>query len=262
MGKWCTDGRVTTMLRFDGKRALVVGGTSGIGRAIALAFARAGARVAATGRRPDRTAEMAAELRACGASSLDVPCDATDGDAVRALFRAVAAEWGGLDILVAAQGVHQRQPSQQVDDASFRAVLAANLESVFTVCREAYPLLRASRGCIVTVASMGSFIGLKHAAAYTASKGGVAQLTKALAVDWAADGIRCNAIAPGWIVTPMSQALLEEPAVREAILRRTPLGRLGQADDIAGAALFLASDLAAFVTGTVLTVDGGAMASL
>lgn len=249
-------------MRFDGKRVLVVGGTSGIGKAIALAFARAGAGVVATGRRPDKTAEMTMELRAGGARSLDLPCDAADSDAVRALFHAILTEWGGLDILVTAQGVHQRQPSQQVDDASFHAVISANLESVFTVCRGAYPLLRASRGCIITIASMGSFIGLKQAAAYTASKGGVAQLTKALAVDWAADGIRCNAIAPGWIVTPMSEAILKEPVLRESILRRTPLGRLGQPDDVAGAAIFLASDLAAFVTGTVLTVDGGAMASL
>jgi len=250
------------MAPFDGKRVVVVGGASGIGRAIALAFGRAGADVAATGRRPDKTAEVAAEVRACGVRSLDLPCDATDGDAVRALFRVVATEWGGLDILVAAQGAHHRQPSQEADDASFHAVVAANLESVFTVCREAYPLLRTARGCIITIASMGSFIGLKHAAAYTASKGGVAQLTKALAVDWAPDGIRCNAIAPGWIVTPMSHMLLEEPALREAILRRTPLGRLGRVDDVVGPALFLASDLAAFVTGIVLTVDGGAMASL
>lgn len=250
------------MISFTGKGVLVAGGTGGIGRAISLGFAKAGAMVAAVSQHPARVQEVAREILAVGAQPLEISCDVTELDQVQMMLASIRENWGRLDVIVNSQGVHHKLASVAVDDHLFAHVLEVNLQSVFTVCREAYPLLKASAGNIINIASMGSFLGLPNAAAYTASKGGVAQLTKALAVDWAGDGIRCNAIAPGWIKTPLSRAALENPAYREPILKRIPMGRLGTAEDVAGTALFLASDLARYVTGAVIPVDGGAMASV
>jgi NAD(P)-dependent dehydrogenase (short-subunit alcohol dehydrogenase family) len=250
------------MIQLDGRVALVVGGTSGIGLAAALALGRAGASVVATSRSQQHTHSAAELLRAGGTRTLEIATDATDRPSVQATLGAVADAFGRLDIVVAAQGVHHKHASEDVTDEAFAHMLNVNLHSVFTLCREAHPLLKAVRGCIVTVASMGSFIALKDAAAYTASKGAVAQLTKALAVDWAADGIRVNGVAPGWIETPLSAATLAQEKYRGPIERRIPMGRIGQPADVAGAVVFLASDLAAYITGTILVVDGGALASV
>jgi len=241
------------------QRVLVVGGTSGIGLGIAHGFAKAGAAVLAAGLEPEAADQS---LRQLHPRSAACDCDATDLSAVESLMAHAAETLGGLDTLVNAQGIHHKAPSQDVTDEVFDRVLQVNLHSVFRVCRTAYPLLKTSQGCVINIASLGAFFGLLHAAAYTASKGAVAQVTKTLAVDWAPDGIRCNAIAPGWIVTPLSKPLLADPERSDPILRRTPLGRLGEIDDIVGPVMFLASDLARFITGTVLVVDGGALASV
>lgn len=246
----------------SGKNALIVGGTSGIGKGIALALAQAGANVVATGRGPQPVSETAAALRTFGVDTLEIPCDADDLASVQALFETIRAEWGKLDILVNSQGTTQKKPSQDMEDELFSRILETNLHSVFRVCRESYPLLKASGGSIINIASLASFIGLTESPAYSASKGGVVQLTKVLAVDWAKDGIRCNAIAPGWIVTPLSEPILAIDKYREPIMRKIPMGRLGTVDDVSGAALYLASDLARYVTGSVLTVDGGALAGI
>ena len=250
------------MIDLGGKLGLVMGGTSGIGRDIALRFAEAGANVIATGRSAGRLPEIAAALRARGGDTLEMACDATEPEEVRRLFGAIRERWGRLDILVNSQGIHHKKSSAEVGDEQFAEVIAVNLNSVFSVCREAYPLLKAAEGCIINLASMASFIGLPDAAAYTASKGGVGQLTKALARDWAADGIRCNAIAPGWIETRLTQPALSQAQYRDPILARIPLGRLGTVRDVSGVALFLASPLAAYVTGEIVRVDGGALAAI
>lgn len=229
------------------RQVLVTGGTSGIGAGIARAFAAAGDRVLATG-------ASAAEVAAADAADPMVEhraLDVRDADAVAALVQSFAT----LDVVVNCAGVIRR--GAEHDPAVFAEVLDINLNGTMRVCAAARPLLAMTRGCIVNTASMLSFFGGGLVPGYSASKGGVAQLTKSLAIAYAADGIRVNAVAPGWIATPLTQALQDDPTRSAPILARTPLGRWGTPEDVAGPVLFLASDAARFVTGAVLPVDGG-----
>lgn len=232
---------------FEGRRVLVVGGTSGIGAAIAAAFAAEGADVTVTGATPAEVAEASNPK----ARVLDV----RDGGAVRDLLNGFSQ----LDHLVNCAGVIRR--GAEHDPAVFAEVLDINLTGTMRVCAAARPLLAASRGSIINTASMLSFFGGGLVPGYAASKGGVAQLTKSLAIAYAPDSIRVNAIAPGWIATPLTQALREDEPRSQAIVSRTPLGRWGTPDDLVGPVLFLASPLAAFVTGVVLPIDGGYLAA-
>ena len=232
---------------------LVTGGTSGIGKAIALAFAAEGAKVLATGATYEEVSSFQEAvprelLPNVAATTLDVRLAGDIGAIVKGLSQ--------LDVLVNCAGIIRRGGAE-FEPNSFAEVLDVNLTGTMRLCTAAKSLLADSRGCILNTASMLSFFGSGIAPAYSASKGGIAQLTKSLAIAWAADGIRVNALAPGWIETLLTMPLTNDPARRQAIIERTPLGRWGKPADVAGAALFLCSPAAAFITGVILPVDGG-----
>jgi NAD(P)-dependent dehydrogenase (short-subunit alcohol dehydrogenase family) len=234
---------------FRTRRVVVIGGTSGIGGAIADAFAQAGASVIATGATPNELDAARQVPRQSGVQFelLDVRSD----HAVAALFAALDA----LDVLVNCAGVIRRD--EEHDPKVFAEVVDINLNGSMRTCSGARPLLKKAGGCIVNTASMLSFFGGGLVPAYSASKGGIAQLTKSLAIAYAADGIRVNAVAPGWIATPLTHALKNNEQRSAQILARTPMGRWGTPDDVAGPVLFLCGPQAKFVTGVVLPVDGG-----
>lgn len=234
---------------YAGKRVLVTGGTSGIGAGIARGFIEAGAEVTVVGVGDAEIAAAASDpvLNKARAHLLDV----RDGDAIKALIGAL----DGLDVVVNCAGVIRR--GEELDPEIFQSVVDINLNGTMRVCAAARPLLAHSRGTIVNLASMLSFFGGGLVPGYAASKGGIAQLTKSLAIAYAGDGIRVNAIAPGWIATPLTTALQADPARSQVILDRTPLGRWGKPADLLGGILYLCSPTASFVTGTVLVIDGG-----
>ncbi|QET04689.1 SDR family oxidoreductase [Cupriavidus pauculus] len=232
---------------FAGKRALVTGATQGIGAGVANRLASLGARVTATG--IDR-----------GDGSLDGSIDIQIADVSQdADVAALIGGFDGLDIVVNCAGIIRRGNEHDVD--VFAQVLDVNLTGTMRICSTARPLLAARRGVIVNTASMLSFFGGALVPGYAASKGGVAQLTKSLALAYAADGIRVNAVAPGWIATPLTQALQDDPSRAEPILQRTALGRWGTPEDVAQAVAFLCAPAAGFITGVILPVDGGYMVS-
>ncbi|MCX7806585.1 MAG: SDR family oxidoreductase [Planctomycetota bacterium] len=243
-----------------GKTALVTGASRGLGRAMGLALAGAGADVAAVGRGEPALEAFCREARALGRRAFSIKMDLTDRKAIPEMVREAARELGGLDILLHAAGVTRRHRAEEFPDEDWEEVVNLNLSCAFTISREAGRLmLEKGSGRIILIASLLSFSGGILVPAYAASKGGVAQLVKALSNEWAGRGVNVNAIAPGYFRTDMTEPLFSDPARSRAILERIPIGRWGKPEDLAGAAVFLASPASAYVTGSVLVVDGGWM---
>ena len=247
------------MFSLDGKVALITGGNGGIGLGMAQGLARAGARVVIAARNAQKSADAVASLQALGSDSFALEADVTNEASVAALFAQVAERCGRLDILVNNAGTTVRKPVDQLALDEWNQVMDTNLTSAFLCCRAAHPLMKqAGGGKIINIGSMMSIFGAPYAPAYGASKGGIVQLTRAMAASWAADQIQVNAILPGWIATDLTQAAREQvPGLNERVIARTAAGRWGQPADLAGTAVFLASAASDFVTGTAIPVDGG-----
>ncbi len=241
-----------------GKVALVTGGGRGIGAHIALALAEAGADVGVAGRTLAQTQEVAARIRDLGRRSYAAYVDVTNVPSIRAMVEEVAGHFGRIDILVNNAGVNIIKYALDVTEEDWDQVLDTNLKGVFFCAQSVGRLMVAQKyGRIVNIASQMAAVGYYKRAAYCASKGGVAQITKVLAVEWARDNVTVNAVAPTFIETAMTAKMLQDEEFRQEVLRRIPMGRLGQPDEVIGAVIYLASDASSLVTGHTLFVDGG-----
>ncbi|MBM3478522.1 MAG: glucose 1-dehydrogenase [Alphaproteobacteria bacterium] len=246
--------------RFDlsGRVAVVTGGNGGIGLAIARGLAEAGAKLAIVGRDEAKNGAAQRQLRDAGAEAIAIRADVTTSEGCASLVDATLGRLGAIDILVNNAGTNMRKRPEAYGLEEWRMLVDVNLTSVYLACMAAYPVLKQRGGKIVNIGSMTSIFGASFSAPYGAAKGGVVQLTKSLASAWAADRIQVNAILPGWIVTDLTiRGRAATPDLHDKVIARTPAGRWGEPDDIAGAAVFLASAAADFVTGAALPVDGG-----
>jgi NAD(P)-dependent dehydrogenase (short-subunit alcohol dehydrogenase family) len=245
-----------------GKIAVVTGGTSGIGRAMAIGLAEAGADVIATGRRQQQVEEAATEIEARGRKSLRQAADVGNRASLEKLLAATLEEFGKVDILVNCAGIIKRTPTLDLGEEEWANILNTNLTGTLRACQIfGRHMIERGYGRIVNIASLNSFVALTEVAAYAASKAGVASLTRSLAVEWSKKGVTVNAIAPGVFRTDINAKLLDSTSRGQELLMRTPMGRFGKTEELIGAAIYLSSDSASFVTGEVLVVDGGFLAS-
>jgi len=250
------------IFRLDGRVALITGGGGAIGSAMAGGFTNVGAHIAIVDRNPEAAEQVVAALTAAGGDAIAIRADVTSEDEVQRAVKEAADRWGRLDVLVNAAGIGARHPAEGYPLERWKAVLDINLTGTFLFCREAAEvMLAAGQGSIINIASIAGLVGYNGNPAYLSSKGGVVQLTRALAVEWAQRGVRVNAIAPGVIDTQMIAVAVEnDPDFYRAFRQKHPMNRFGAAEELVGPALFLASDAASFVTGHILAVDGGYVA--
>jgi NAD(P)-dependent dehydrogenase (short-subunit alcohol dehydrogenase family) len=250
------------ILSLEGKIAVVTGGTSGIGRALSLGLADAGADVIATARRQQQVDDTADEIEARGRKTLRVTSDVCNRSSLETLLEAVLERFSKVDILINCAGKIKRTPTLTMPEEEWTDILDTNLTGTLRACQVfGKVMLDRGYGRIVNIASLNSFVALNEVAAYAASKAGIASLTRSLAVEWSKKGVTVNAIAPGVFRTELNANLLDSTPRGQELLMRTPMGRFGKTEELVGAAIYLASDAASFVTGQTLVVDGGFLAS-
>ena len=249
-------------LDLNNKTAVVIGGTSGIGLALAKALALAGANVVATGRRAELVKSAAEEIEKLGRRSLTVTTDVSNSASIQALLDSILKTFGSVEILVNAAGITKRTPTLDVSEKEWNNIVDTNLNGTLRACQIfGRHMIERKYGRIINIASLTTFVGFYQVAAYSASKAAVGSLTQSLAVEWAKYGVCVNAIAPGVFRTDLNSGLLDGTPRGKELLTRTPMARFGNVDELSGAAVFLASDAASFVTGHILAVDGGFLAS-
>lgn len=250
------------LFNLEGRVAVVIGGTSGIGRALALGLAAAGADVIPTSRRQEQVNQAAAEIELLGRQSLRVASDVSERSSLESLASKVLSRFGKVDILINCAGRIKRTPTLTMPEEEWAAIVDTNLTGTFRACQVfGRPMLERGFGRIINIASLNSFVALNEVAAYAASKSGVSSLTRSLAVEWSKKGVLVNAIAPGVFRTDLNAQLLDTTPRGQELLMRTPMGRFGKTEELTGAAIFLASEAASFITGQTLVVDGGFLAS-
>jgi len=250
------------VFELEGKVAVVTGGTSGIGRAMSIGLAQAGADVIATARRQQNVDETADAIEALGRKALRVASDVCDRASMEALLAATVSAFGKVDILINCAGRIKRTPTLDVAEDEWNGIIDTNLTGTLRACQIfGRHMLERGYGRIINIASLNSFVALHEVAAYAASKAAVASLTRSLAVEWSRRGVTVNAIAPGVFRTELNAQLLDSTPRGQELLMRTPMGRFGKTEELIGAAIYLASDASSFVTGQTLVVDGGFLAS-